>query len=385
MSGQHILVVEDHEPLLEAIRDILESDHYTVLVATDGVEALQAMEKVWPDLIIADIMMPRMDGYIFYEAVRARSEWVTIPFIFLTAKAGKDDVMKGKTLGAEDYITKPFEPNELLVAVRARLNRAHAIREATAAEFDHLKQQIVTVLSHELRTPLTYIHGYTSLALDDIPSLTPGTLQEFLQAIKRGADRLTGLVEDLLLLIRLDTGQTVEEFRLLAHVHNDLDVIVERETRQHEKQAIVCGLILETHAPSNLPSVQLCEPLFADALNRLLDNAIKFSRDRGKRVVVSVRPVDGWIEITVQDWGVGIPSNEIPHLFERFRQINREKLEQQGVGLGLAITKELVRLHGGEIAVESELDVGSTFTIRLPVATQHINPSKETHDVTSKR
>jgi signal transduction histidine kinase len=370
MSGQHVLVVEDHEPLLEAIRDILESDHYTVMVATDGVEALQMMEKARPDLIIADIMMPRMDGYAFYEAVRGRSEWVTIPFMFLTAKAGKDDVLKGKILGAEDYITKPFEPNELLVAVRARLNRAHAIREATAAEFDHLKQQIVTILSHELRTPLTYIHGYTSLALDDVRSLTPDALQEFLEAIKRGADRLTKLVEDLLLLIRLDTDQTVVEFRLLAHEHSDLNEIVEREARQYENQAAACGLTLEIRVAPALRPVQLCEPLFVDALDRLLDNAIKFSRDRGQQILVSTRSADGWSEIAVQDHGMGISAEEIPHLFERFHQINRAKLEQQGVGLGLAIAKELIRLHGGEIAVESELNVGSTFTIRLPAARQ---------------
>lgn len=368
MSGEHILVVEDHKALLDAIRDILQSHGYVVAVAGNGIEALQIMERTCPDLIIADIMMPRMDGYAFYEAVRSRSEWVAIPFIFLTAKSDKEDILKGKSLGAEDYITKPFEPRELLTAVQARLKRAETIREAAAAEFDRLKQQIVTILGHELRTPLTYIHGYTSLALEDIPSLSPDALQEFLLAIKRGADRLTHLVEDLLLIVRLDAGQTGEEFRLLAQVHNNLDAIVKRTVNRHEEQAAANGLTLEIEVAPNLPPVQLCEPLFADALDRLIDNAIKFSRGRGARVRVSAWPGDDWIEIAVQDWGVGIPSEEIPHLFERFRQINRERLEQQGVGLGLAIARELIRLHGGDIAVQSTANEGSTFTIRLPVA-----------------
>jgi signal transduction histidine kinase len=368
MRGQTILIVEDHEPLLSAIQAVLESENYTVLTATDGVEALEAMEEKRPDLIVADIMMPRMDGETFYEQVRARPEWVPIPFIFLTAKARKEDIMRGKALGAEDYITKPFDLQELLVAIRARLGRAQAIRAATAVEFDQLKQQIVTILSHELRTPLTYIQGYTSLALDDIPTLPPDALQEFLEAIKRGADRLTRLVEDLLLLVRLDTGRAIEEFELLARVHHDLDEIVERTVRQYRKQAAENDVSLEIETASDLPPVRLCGPLFIDALGRLVDNGIKFSRTKGKQVTVKCQVTDERVEIAIQDKGVGIAADEIPLLFERFRQINREEMEQQGVGMGLSIAQEVIHLHEGEITAKSVPDVGSTFTIWLPIA-----------------
>jgi len=367
MVKQRILAVEDHEALLAGIREVLEAEGYAVFTATDGVEALQAMEEVRPDLILADIMMPRMDGYALYEAVRARPEWVPIPFIFLTAKTEKKDVLKGKGLGAEDYITKPFAFHELLVAVRARLGRARAIREVTKAEFDQLKQQIITALSHEMRTPLTYVRGYTELALDDVSSLSPDALQEFLVGIKRGADRLTRLVEDFLLLIRLDTGQAEEEFRLLACVHHNLDAILERTARQYEEQATAGGVTLEAVVEPDLPPVRLCEPLFVDALGRLVENGIKFSRNKGKQVTVSARVADDSVEVAVADEGVGVSSEDIPHLFERFRQIGREEMEQQGVGLGLAIARALIHLHGGEITVESRPGVGSTFTIRLPV------------------
>lgn len=366
MDKRCILVVEDHRPLLAAIRDILESENYTVLTATDGVIALQVMEEIRPDLIVADIVMPRMNGHTLLKRIRARPEWVSIPFIFLTAKSGKEDVLKGKALGVEDYLTKPFDPEELLVTVRAQLGRARAIREATTAEFEQFKQQIVTALSHELRTPLTYIRGYTSLALDDIHS--PEALQEFLQAIKRGADRLATLVENFLLVTKLDTGQAVEQFRSLVCVHRNLDVILKRTVRQYERQAIAYGVTLETRTAPDLPPVRLCEPLFADALGRLIDNGIKFSKDEGGRVTVSGQATEGWVEVPVQDEGVGIPTEEIPRLFERFRQVSRKKMEQQGVGLGLAIAQELIRLHDGEITVKSNLGAGSTFTIRLPVA-----------------
>jgi two-component system sensor histidine kinase/response regulator len=368
MKKPTILLVEDHEPLRVAIKQVLQTANYTVLPATDGMEALEMMERTRPDLIVADIMMPRMDGYVFYDAVRARQEWVPIPFIFLTAKAEKGDILKGKQLGAEDYIIKPFDPQELLVTVEARLGRAKAIQEATTEEFDQLKRQIINMLSHELRTPLTYIQGYTSLALDDIPSLSPDALEEFLTAIKQGADRLTQLVEDILVLVRLDTGQAEKEFQMLARTHTNLAEMATRTIQQHSGRAATLDVTLESKIASDLPPVQLCEPFFVDALSRLVDNAVKFSHGKGKKVTVSSHVVAGWVEIAVQDEGIGITEEELPHLFERFRQIDREHMEQQGSGLGLSIARELIALHDGEITVESESGKGSTFTIRLPIA-----------------
>jgi DNA-binding response OmpR family regulator len=129
MSQQRILVVEDYEPLLVGVQDILEAEGYAVFTATDGAQALQMMEEVRPDLIVADIMMPTMDGYTLYEVVRARPEWTSIPVIFLTSRAEKEDLLKGKNLGVEGYITKPFEPKQLLETVRTLLEQARATRE----------------------------------------------------------------------------------------------------------------------------------------------------------------------------------------------------------------------------------------------------------------
>lgn len=129
MAEHRILVVEDHAPLLMGLQGILETEGYSVLIATDGETALQMMEETSPNLIVADILMPRMDGYAFYEAVRARDEWKHIPFVFLTAKAEKEDVLKGKVLGAEAYITKPFAPQELLKIVHSLLGHDWAAQE----------------------------------------------------------------------------------------------------------------------------------------------------------------------------------------------------------------------------------------------------------------
>ena len=122
MSEQRILVVEDHEPLLMAVQDILEAEGYIVNTATDGAEALHLVEENRPDLVLTDILMPRMDGYALCEALRARPEWESIPIIFVTARAEIEDELKGKALGATNYITKPFSPDRLLTAVCSSLS-----------------------------------------------------------------------------------------------------------------------------------------------------------------------------------------------------------------------------------------------------------------------
>ena len=124
METQRILIVEDHEPLLDAIQDILEMEGYKVFTATDGMKALQVMKDTCPDMIISDILMPVMDGFAFFERVSASSEWASIPFIFLTTEAGKKQVQKGMELGARAYITKPFDPQALLRVVHAHLSSA---------------------------------------------------------------------------------------------------------------------------------------------------------------------------------------------------------------------------------------------------------------------
>lgn len=366
MRQYRILIVEDHQRLLHGLRSVLELEGYQVFTALDGVEALEKMDQVRPDLVVADIMMPRMDGYALYEAIRSRPEWVPIPVIFLTAKAEREDVLKGKGLGAEDYITKPLDTEELLVTVRARLERADAIQKVAETEFERLKQQIVTVLGHELRTPLTYVAGYTELALEEAPNLSPPEFQDFLLSIKKGADRLNHLVEDMLLMVHLDTGQIDQDFQVMSRVYHDLGSLLRDGTELYRERARDRGVQIEIDITPDLPPVRLCEEYFLDSFGRLVGNAVKFSRSDGGHVTVSARAVDGWVEVSVADEGVGIPREKLSQLFQRFQQVDRHRMEQQGVGVGLAIAMELIRLHGGEITVDSQLGRGSTFTIRLP-------------------
>lgn len=365
---QTILVVEDHKLLLQAIKDLLEGENYEVMTAVDGATALKLMEDKVPDLIVSDIMMPKMNGYTLYENVRANPGWTRIPFIFLTARGERGDIIRGKALGVEDYITKPFDTEELVTAIRARLRRAQEIRQATEEEFEEIKQQIINVLSHELRTPLTYIAGYTELALEDISSLSMDELQEFLKRIKRGSDRLHNLVEDLLIGVQLDTGRSREEFNSFARVQDNVGQIVQHVVHNYRSQAVSEDVLLETEVNPDLPPVKLYEDFLEDALGRIIGNAIKFSRKPPRHVKVRAYVSNDEVRIAVSDRGVGISEENLDRLFERFEQLERSKMEQQGTGMGLYIAKALIELHGGQITVESKVGSGSTFTIHLPVA-----------------
>ncbi len=373
---KRILAVEDHDLLLEAIRGILEAEGYEVVTASDGVEALEKLQTFTPDLIVADISMPRMDGYTFYRRVRENPAWVPIPFVFLTARAEREDRLRGKALGAEDYLTKPFDPQELIVVVRARIGRAEAIRESQASEYDQLRQQILTLLSHELRTPLTSVYGYTELALEEAAALPESEFKQFLQGVKNGADRLARLVEDALTVVRLESGDLQQEIAALSEIRQDLPQIVERAVALFKTEADEKNIVLDIDLPAVLPPVRVQEQLLIDALGRLLDNAIKFSRREVKRIRVSacLSEDNRYVEISIRDWGVGIPQASLRHLFKPFSQINRQRYEQQGAGLGLAIALGIIQAMGGDITVSSSVegpDAGTTFVVKLPLASEH--------------
>ena len=253
------------------------------------------------------------------------------------------------------------------MTLRARLERAQAVRASAEADLEELKDQIVTVLGHEIRTPLTYIRGYTDLAKEDLGALSREQLEIFLQGISRGSDRLNRLAEDFLILIRVDAGQIAAEYRQLTRPRYDLSDVIGRVICRQQSLHVDPAVTIENLVEPDLPPVELHEQFFCDALDRLIDNAVKFSVDADKRVVVDARREGDLVKIAVIDDGVGIRSEEIHHLFERFRQVDRRTLEQQGLGLGLAIANELIDQHHGRITVKSVYGEGSTFTIELPV------------------
>jgi signal transduction histidine kinase len=362
--AEQILIVEDDLAMSSGIRDVLEMNGYRVQMAENGVEGLKTLEIFRPDLIISDIMMPEMDGFEFLEHVRRQPRWAAVPFIFLTAKGQRPDIRAGKQLGADDYLVKSVDLEDLLVVVRAKLDRALIIQQQSRREMDDLKRNLLNMHSHEFRTPLTYITGYVDLIQDG--EWSAEDLQKFLGRIKGGSNRLNRLVEDFLLLVRFETDDARQAYLMDKGPFNNWTSLVTRVFDLLHETAAARQITLRHEIESNLPLVEAHEGYLENAIMRLVDNGIKFSKPMGGHVWVKVA-VDGErVRCAVQDDGMGIPAAEVEKMFDRFHQINRQRIEQQGAGIGLAIVKNIADLHHGAVGCTSTEGAGSEFTIWLP-------------------
>lgn len=369
MRKPTILVVEDDLHLLEGIRDILELNGYEVWTAANGEAGLAEIQahRRPPDLIVSDIMMPRMDGYDFFESVRAEPAWVHIPFIFLTAKGEREDIRRGKRMGAEDYVVKPFDADELLVAISARLERRRQIERHWQGEVSTIKQNILMILNHEFRTPLTYVVAYADMLHRDADELTLDDIRTFLRGINAGAGRLRRLVENFILLVELETGEAAQTFEWRSQALADYASLLSTIEEKYAEQAREKEVTLSIAVANDLPPVRADPQYLSAAIECLVDNAVKFSDKPGSQVTLSAYRDGPMICLAVRDQGRGIPEEERENIFQTFYQIERHKYEDQGAGAGLAIVQGVVRLHGGEVALESTVGQGSEFVIRLPI------------------
>jgi two-component system, sensor histidine kinase and response regulator len=370
-----ILLVEDDLAILEGMADLLQlyGLDYEVRVqkATNGEEALALMSQETPDLIISDIMMPRMNGFQFLAAVRDNARWVHIPFIFLTAKGKKEEILEGRRSGAELYITKPFVSDELMELVKTQLDRSFELRRVREQRIDSLKRNILQLLNHEFRTPLTYVTAYYEMLADSLLQVEDAsTLQEYLRGIQVGSQRLTTLVEDLIKIIAIRTGEAHATFQREAQQIGNVGSLLRARAEAIAPVAHQHGIRMEDEIASKLPPIYGVPSLLSDVFDRLLDNAVKFTQvqSRAEKVIrVSATTADGEVHLTIADTGIGFPPHITGLLFDLFFQYNRERLEQQGSGAGLAIVKGYAELHQARIEVESQVEVGSCFTLIFPV------------------
>ena len=359
-----VLLVDDDQVLVDGVGDLLGINGYEVWVADDGQQALERMQTRSPDIIISDVAMPVMDGFEFYERVRGNPSWIPIPFLFLSARTQPVDIRRGRELGADEYITKPFDPPDLLLIVNNRWRRTQEIRKATMDKVERIKKQLIDVMGHELNTPLMYIYGYVNLLRDERSMVGEKDLAEMLAGVGRGADRMKRLIDNLLFLIKLDSGVLQDEIRLGAREF-DLVEIVRGVIEDMERLAEENRVALHLEAPDELIFTGV-RFYVKDVLCRLIDNAIKFSHPGTGAVTVRVWREAQQVRIDVIDNGIGIHPDDQKLIFQRFQQINREKMEQPGTGLGLSISRELMTLMDGDIWVTSVPGEGSVFSLSFP-------------------
>jgi signal transduction histidine kinase len=364
--GSRVLVVEDDVHLLEGVRTVLEMEGYDVLTAENGRRALDVLQTVspLPELIVSDIMMPVMSGFEFFEAVRQQERYLGIPFIFLTALGERTHVRHGKMLGVDDYLVKPFDADELLASVGARLKRQRDLDRRSQGEIRTVKQNIMSILHHEFHTPLTFVVAYADMLNSfGSTSLSDAEILDFMRGVNTGATRLRHLVEKFILLVELETGDARRNYELRrAPIHNLPEMIT---TVRDKILSLFPDYTVQLDLPRYLPPFIADADMLKTTVEELLRNAVKFSPP-DRPIDVKISHVDGWTLIAVRDHGRGIPEDEQGKIFEPFYQIDRAKYEDQGSGAGLAIVRGIMTLHHGQVTVESAPGLGSTFTLYFP-------------------
>lgn len=366
----HVLIVEDSVVLLENISATLEMNGYQVSFAEDGQQAIDFLNTTasLPDIIVSDINMPNINGYELLTTCQRHEEWSGISFIFLTALGAHTDVIAGKKLGVDDYLVKPFRLEELLIAIENKLHRAKQFKASAERKLDQDRRELLTVISHELRTPLSAIYGGTELLADSLANVPDSMASRMLNLVQSGAKRMRRLVDEIVMLMQLDSKNLAQALEKSSRPYN-MKPIIERAYMllEEEWQPDIPCVNFNFYMPEQPVMVNGNSDFLVMMVGEGIRNAATFSPQHGQ-VNIELSQADGYAYVTITDQGKGIAADDLPRIWDRFTQINREKTEQQGLGLGLSLTRESARLHHGDCTIESIVGLGTRFTLKLPLA-----------------
>ncbi len=361
--SRRILIVDDSEDDVEMIRRCLADDATEIRGVTESTQAERVFTEFEPDLILLDLHMPQPDGLEILRRLRdARSRLGFLPVLVLTGDIGPAARNNALDLGADDFLTKPLDRKEVVLRVRNLLSTRRMYVDLARAS--RHKSEFLASMSHELRTQLSSIIGFSELLLSDTTDRFDEARRrrKFLAQINSSGRYLLDLTSDILDLATIESGLAVlrlENVRIrdIAHgVIRTLDPVAAKKAIRIKAELGAAG-----HVRADAGKLR-------QMLLNLVSNAVKFTPEGG-RVTIGAQRLADTVEISVSDTGIGIAKSEFEHLFEEFRQFDSDiALEQHGTGLGLALTKRFVELHGGEIRLASEVGKGSVFTLSLPLA-----------------
>lgn len=363
-SQAAVLVVDDNPLIVNVLTSLLSADGLRVYSSPNGEEALELVNDKSVDVIICDVMMPKMDGYSFHEKIRCRPELAHIPFVFLSSLSESSDVMHGKEIGVDDYLAKPFDPRHLLAVVRGKVLRSRTLRRLSEERYEAYRRKIIHTLSHEFRTPLVAINTGTELLMEQKERFDAKKAKDLLEAIQRGGQRLEHLVNDFMVLQQIEAGiakRVCESRKSKVEISSWLDDYVSGIKDELASQ----GVSISFTAINSDVLVDICVVQIEDILNRLVANSVKFSSEQ-KVIEVLLRTECDLVVVEVRDRGIGIDPDKLHEAIDIFGQIDRDRLEQQGGGLGLAIANRYAGLHGGRLEFERRVDGGSIVALVLP-------------------
>jgi signal transduction histidine kinase len=373
-----VLVVEDNTDMRIFVASSLRRT-YRVATASDGVEGLEQARRLRPDLIVSDVMMPRLDGFGMVEKLREDREFANTPILLLTARAGSEAVVEGLGRGASDYVNKPFRMAELEARVDAHLRASQAERALDERDSRLVwVGQMTGTIAHDLRGPLTNILGRVELVrmiAEGAGTLAP--IEQDLSSVEAAVHRVTDMTQELMEFVR---GGDVQ----LELAEEDAGGFLERVADEMRPSLRDAGVELVV---SGIRADDLAVELDAGRMQRVVENLVNNSRDalnaqdgaEDKRIWLRSQREGDRVVLRVSDNGPGIPPEVADRLFQPFATAGKAN----GTGLGLSIVRNLVAAHGGEIEVDhSPPEGGAAFTISLPACSGpegNGTPARERH------
>jgi len=369
-AAKPTLLVVDDTPDNIVVLSALLKDTYRIKVAKHGAKALElAGSDDPPDLILLDIMMPEIDGYEVCRRLKENPALKDIPVIFLSALNEAVDKVKAFQAGGVDYVTKPFQAEEVRARVETHLKIRQLQIELTKQntrleQLNSEKNRFLGMAAHDLRNPIMAIGGFSSLFLAGAIGTITNPQKEIIERIKASSTFMNNLLEDLLDISQIEAGKL--ELRL-APV--DLLALITDNVKLNRMFAEKKQIALNFNPQCTPPLLNLDSPKIEQVLNNLISNAIKFSESE-TAITIEMVERDGQILLSVRDQGQGIEPQEIEKVFKAFEKTStRSTAGEKSTGLGMAIVKKLVEGHGGKIWLESTVGVGTTFFISLPLPT----------------
>ena len=372
-----ILIADDDADLRLLIRETLalSDPSYRFLEARDGLAALEIARQEKPDIILLDIVMPRMDGLELCRILKNDPATRFMPVIFLTALKDSEEKIKGVDVGGDDFVVKPFMPLELTLRVRSLL-RIKQLHDEVSQHYSDLqkahrelqrlgqwKDDLTHMIIHDMRTPLSSTQLGLQFVLQEVPDL-PEPYRSTLEVAFSSVTQLTKMVNNLLDISRMEQGKLS-----LNKQPVDIGSIVAERIKELEALARVDGKTFVVDIPVGFPRISADRALVSRVLGNLLDNALQHAtRESEISVTASLVPGDDRVRISVHNAGKAIPVEYQGAIFEKFRQVEGGSSRNGGgVGLGLAFCKMAVEAHGGRIWVESTPGHGATFSFELPL------------------
>ncbi len=343
-----ILIVDDTPANLQLLAGMLKERGYRVRPVLSGKLALQAARIEPPDLILLDINMPEMNGYEVCRELKADSALKEIPVMFISALNETIDKVKAFSVGGVDYVTKPFQFEEVYARVQTHLK---------LRRLEKLRDDLAHMVVHDLRTPLTVICGFLDiLEFKEIRKLS-ASIQTLVAVARCSAEDLLNMIGSLLDVSKMEAGEMN-----LQHEACDIEALIRAVLAT--TQPLHCDRTVTLDVPESPLTVTADAGLLRRILHNLLGNALKFT-PVGGNVRIVVTPSDSEVRIAVTDTGCGIAPEYHQRIFDKFGQAE-DRHNRVGTGLGLAFCKLAVEAHGGRIGVESEVGKGSTFWLALP-------------------